>query len=218
VRRCVRRGPRKPKTFACGLPHESRQFRAGVHVGRIVLPTYGHTTGRTSCAHHKEVILKRSHRQLAKIRERQPAPLTPYSVTSDTPATPQAAPTPAPARTAGELAAAREERIEVQVRSNAIIFGLKSQLAFEERERVKERHEHTEQYRRLLSRIEKLEQDALTAHTHLREMFVKMADEHKAELYALVRDGKFCGHAAASHEDLVKEIDFKETSCLKTQN
>jgi hypothetical protein len=158
--------------------------------------------------------MKRSQRQLARVRQQQAPALTPMSMS---PTTPAPTPTAQPALTAAELAAQREERIETAIRRDAVVFGLKMQLQWEESDHKKERKEVQEQYARLLSRIERLEQDALNAYTRLREMFVKMADEHKAELYAAVKDGKFCGHAAVAREDLVKEIDSKELKCQQNQ-
>jgi hypothetical protein len=158
--------------------------------------------------------VKRSQRQLAKIRQAQTAnpPLTPYSVTSD-------APTPAaPTLTAAEIAAKREDAIEIAVRSNAQIFSLKSQLSWEEMSHRNERREAQEQFARLQSRIEKLEQDALTAYTKLREHFAVMASEHKSYLYDLVREGKFCAHAAAPPAEIQKEVEIKieEITCQQS--
>jgi hypothetical protein len=151
--------------------------------------------------------MHRSKRALAKIRQGQPEPLTPMSMSAP----------PTPALTPAELAAAKEERIETAVRTNAVIFGLRSELSFEERERTKERHEHAEQYRRLQSRIERLEQDLSAQWANFNQYWIESAQFHKAKLLALVRDGKLCTNAAAPPDEIQKEaaarIEKGETQC-----
>lgn len=155
--------------------------------------------------------MHRSKRQLAKVRESQTTPPLTPSMYHDAPA-----PTPTP--TAAEIAAAREERIETAIRRDAVVFGLKSELAFEERERVKERHEKEAQYARLLSRIERLEQDASAMWAKYSSRWAEEATKHKAYLLDLVRSGEFCKNAAARPEDIVAEIEKKEIEKCQTTN
>lgn len=67
-------------------------------------------------------------------------------------------------------------------------------------------------YIEMLSENEALKQKVVTI-TALGRHFnqVESADERKQQLLEDVLDGTFCAHAAANHEDIVKEIE-KENS------
>jgi hypothetical protein len=105
------------------------------------------------------IQMRRSKRQLAAVRQAQTqTPLTP-DLYAPAP-TPAAQPAPTP--TAAELAAQREERIEADVRSRAVVFEARHFLQVAERERdvakatlVKERASMQEEMRKLQSRAER---------------------------------------------------------------
>jgi hypothetical protein len=157
--------------------------------------------------------MHRSKQQLAAVRQSQTTrPLTPYSVTSGpTPTAPAAQPAP----TAAELAAAKEERIEIAVRTNAQIFQLKSELSFEEKLRAQQRQEFDAEYARLQSRIERLEQDIYAQWANYNNRWVESAEFHKVKLLGLVRDGLMCTNAAAPPEQIQAEAAEKleEMTC-----
>jgi hypothetical protein len=132
---------------------------------------------------------------------------------ADTLPKPQAAPAP----TAAELAEQRELKIETAIRTNAVVFGLRSELAFEEKENKREREAMQQQFIRLQSRVERLEQDALAAFAKYSERWAVEATKHRAFLLDLVRNGQFCANAAAKHEDIVAEIDKKEIETCQTK-
>jgi TolA-binding protein len=113
----------------------------------------------------------------------------------------------------------REARIEIAIRRDAVVFGLRSELAFEEKEHKREREEAQEQYRRLQSRIERLEQDLVglngAFHTWCNPESQK---ERMARLFEAVKRGEFCAHAAAPADAIKAEIQLKGSDQVPCQS
>jgi hypothetical protein len=119
------------------------------------------------------------------------------------------APVPTPL-TAAEIAAAREERIETAVRSNAEIFRLKSELTYEEKIHAQERADMQEQVRLLRSRAERFEQDIIGLNSLYHSWANPESERTRMKnLLELVRDGEFCANSVAPPAEIRQEAADK---------
>jgi hypothetical protein len=137
----------------------------------------------------------------------------PMSMTAPTP--PPATPT---APLAPETPEEREDRIEITVRSNAEIFRLKSELTFEEKEHARERSEAQEQFARLNSRIERLEQDLIGLNGAFHTWCSAESEKARTEkLLDLVKRGLLMRNAAAAPDEVKQYAEREIEKCQMTK-
>jgi hypothetical protein len=128
-------------------------------------------------------------------------------------------PTALHAQPALETPEQREERIETAIRRDAVVFGLRSELAFEEKENKREREAMQQQFIRLQSRIEQLEITIVGLNGAFHTWCSPESQETRTQrLLALVKDGKFCAHAAAPADAIKAEIQLKGSDQVPCQS